>query len=365
MAVHSYRDGKWRIRFMSGGQRVQRVVTGTKQEALEMEARLRLLLKKRSGQQREPESRPAKTFFEFCRDHYKVHCLDPDVMGWRTYNRKTKYHLKAWIEHLGATPLDSVTTAQVQSFKHLFRKVKGRKASYVNGLLDTFNGVLKHARFLDLPVASPKVVKLKEDDVVEKDVWTEEELLTILETTKAVRPAIFPLLLFLVNTGARKGEALALRWQDVDTVNKEIHFRVRKDWSPKNGKARVIGINDALLPWLEERLPRKSQYVFNSQNGSRWGYFPQKQLDTVLADAGLSGSPHKFRHSWTTHFVLRTRDLFLTARLLGHSHAYVTERYAHLLPEHLQRAREALSIGIPEDSPGELVVLEGGKASEA
>ena len=43
--------------------------------------------------------------------------------------------------------------------------------------------------------------------------------------------------------------------------------------------------------------------------------------------------------------MLQTRDLFLVARLLGHSTAWVTERYAHLLPEHLERARAAVSFG--------------------
>ena len=143
------------------------------------------------------------------------------------------------------------------------------------------------------------------------------------------------------------------------------YFRVRKDWAPKGRKSRVIGINDALLPWLEKQIPRKSRYVFVSERGTPWRFFPQSQLDAVLEEAGLSGSAHKFRHSWATHFVLRTRDLFLTARLLGHSTAYVTERYAHLLPEHLVRAREALSISLPEGSPSGLIVIDGGKASGA
>ena len=365
MAVHPYKDGQWRIRFMVDGHRVQRVCEGTKQEALEEEARLRLHLRQTGGQRGNPICCPGMTFSAFCLEHYKAHCLDPDKMGWNTYHRKAKFHLAAWIEHLGDTTLDSITTAQVEAFKKEYRSVRGRKPSYVNGLLDTFNCVLKHARFLDFQVANPKVVKLKEANTVEKEVWTEEDLLKILETAKAVRPAIFPLLLFLINTGARKGEAVALTWADVDTAKKEIYFRVRKDWAPKGRKSRVIGINDALLPWLEKQIPRKSRYVFVSERGTPWRFFPQSQLDAVLEEAGLSGSAHKFRHSWATHFVLRTRDLFLTARLLGHSTAYVTERYAHLLPEHLVRAREALSISLPEGSPSGLIVIDGGKASGA
>jgi hypothetical protein len=38
-------------------------------------------------------------------------------------------------------------------------------------------------------------------------------------------------------------------------------------------------------------------------------------------------------------------DLFLLAHVLGHSHQRVTELYAHLLPDHLARARNAVNLG--------------------
>jgi len=37
--------------------------------------------------------------------------------------------------------------------------------------------------------------------------------------------------------------------------------------------------------------------------------------------------------------------LFLLAHVLGHSHQRVTELYAHLLPDHLARARNAVNLG--------------------
>ena len=45
--------------------------------------------------------------------------------------------------------------------------------------------------------------------------------------------------------------------------------------------------------------------------------------------------------------VQATRDLLLVARLLGHSHERVTERYAHLLPDALDVARDAISFSAP------------------
>jgi hypothetical protein len=44
-------------------------------------------------------------------------------------------------------------------------------------------------------------------------------------------------------------------------------------------------------------------------------------------------------------------DLFLLARILGHSHTRVTEIYAHLLPDHLRRARNGVDVSAPEVAP--------------
>lgn len=40
---------------------------------------------------------------------------------------------------------------------------------------------------------------------------------------------------------------------------------------------------------------------------------------------------------------METKDLFLVSKILGHSHTAITEIYAHLLSDHLDRARDAVS----------------------
>ena len=77
--------------------------------------------------------------------------------------------------------------------------------------------------------------------------------------------------------------------------------------------------------------------------GNRYAVWPQRRFDRVRAAAGLQGGPHTLRHTYASHMVQATRDLLLVARLLGHSHERVTERYAHLLPDSLDVARNAIS----------------------
>jgi len=67
----------------------------------------------------------------------------------------------------------------------------------------------------------------------------------------------------------------------------------------------------------------------------------------------LEGGPHTLRHSFATHFLQTRPDVYLLARVLGHSDVAVTRLYSHLLPDHLERARNAVSFA-PSVGPSAL-----------
>ena len=57
------------------------------------------------------------------------------------------------------------------------------------------------------------------------DAWTREEVETLLRVAREHEPRLAPLLLFLVSTGARRGEALGLKWEDVDFDRGRVSIR--------------------------------------------------------------------------------------------------------------------------------------------
>jgi hypothetical protein len=84
-----------------------------------------------------------------------------------------------------------------------------------------------------------------------------------------------------------------------------------------------------------------------------YAYWPKRGFDEARKAAKLEGGPHTLRHTYASHFLASTPDLFLLARVLGHSDTRVTRLYAHLLPDHLARARDAVSLA-PKIGPATL-----------
>jgi site-specific recombinase XerD len=52
------------------------------------------------------------------------------------------------------------------------------------------------------------------------------------------------------------------------------------------------------------------------------------------------------RHTYASHFLVNVPDLPYLAQILGHSSIRITELYSHMLPGRLNRAKNAVSIGL-------------------
>ena len=87
------------------------------------------------------------------------------------------------------------------------------------------------------------------------------------------------------------------------------------------------------------------RWLFPASHGGRYKQFPEEQWREIRNAAKLTGGPHTLRHSFASMFLRSTRDMFLLAQVLGHSSTRVTALYSHLLPGHLDRARNAVDLG--------------------
>ena len=141
----------------------------------------------------------------------------------------------------------------------------------------------------------------------------------------------------LIQTGARKSEVLAAKWDDID-----LEDRIWRIPSPKAGKPQVIPLPAEIAAMLTH-LSREGDYIIPGRNPGE----PRKDLRRpwlkIQTDAEI---PHVTMHDIRRTFGLRiTRKagLHIASKLLRHSDIRVTER--HYAPLELEELRGALEPG--------------------
>ncbi len=340
------RDGKavrgsYRVVIWMGGISREQTFHGTKKAAAAFEARWRLKVEAEGP----ADTRVAPTFSDFSTTRYKSHAKKHLKDGtWR--NRK--YQIAMLVEHFCDLLLTQINTEQVEQFQDV-RQSNGIGAVTINDDTKVLMRILSYARSKGIPASNPKIDKLPEVTNNGRVMcWTAQEVDTLYKAFAKESPALLPITVVLLNTGLRKGEALALEWSSIDLERGQIKIHPSEHWTPKNGKPREIPIGSAILPWLSG--PRLSdRWVFPSSTGNRYKSWPQAMWDRARKAANVGGSPHICRHTYASHFLASCPDLFLLAQVLGHSQARVTELYSHLLPDHLERARNAVVLPTPVD----------------
>lgn len=141
------------------------------------------------------------------------------------------------------------------------------------------------------------------------------------------------LIAFLIYTGCRKGEALNLKWNDVDLENNIIAVK-----ATKTSHDRYMPVSEPLKELLVGigRIDG-CDYVFNI-NGRKVGNF-RKSFATACRNAGLKDiCIHDLRHVFASKMVMNGTSLFITGELLGHRTTQMTKRYSHLVPDTLRKA---------------------------
>ena len=140
------------------------------------------------------------------------------------------------------------------------------------------------------------------------------------------------LITFLIYTGCRKGEALNLKWENVDLNNNVIAIK-----GTKTKYDRYIPISKPLKEILIN-IEKKSEYVFTDKDGKKLNDF-RRSFHTALKNAGLKDMHiHDLRHVFASKMVMGGTSLYITGELLGHRTTQMTKRYSHLVPETLKKA---------------------------
>ncbi len=146
---------------------------------------------------------------------------------------------------------------------------------------------------------------------------------------------MMPAVLISLNTGLRRGELLALCWND---INLRLAVLSVQATSAKSGQTRHVPLNaesvEALKRWREQNpdaTPLDKVFAVSTSFQTAWS--------GILKAAGIQRFRwHDLRHHFASRLVQADVNLNTVRELLGHGSLAMTLRYAHLGPDQKRQA---------------------------
>jgi integrase len=246
------------------------------------------------------------------------------------------YSLKVLDPFFNTMTLDKVTPPMIEHFKSV-RLSQGLSPATVNRNISTIKRLFSLSEDWGMIEGNKmdKVKMLSEKTSKRTDFLSETQIEALLQECRHIG-YLHMIVLIALETGLRKGAILKLKWKDIDFDRGMLRVLTK-------GDVRVsVPLSDRLKVALREtRLRSKVITLHVVANDLRQEVKVFKDaFKGALRRAGIPQGFrfHDLRHTFASHFLIKTRDLKALQEILGHSDIKMTMRYAHLLDEHKKDA---------------------------
>lgn len=183
------------------------------------------------------------------------------------------------------------------------------------------------------------------------------------------------ILLLIINLGLRVGEALALKWNDIDFdkkmiyINKTIQSNIMnfnkehgdnttynriKQSTKTNAGVRILQLNDDVIWYLTELkgYDRRHNIVSDDICCTNVGTLNtsrnlQRSLDRLVKKAGIERrvTLHTLRHTFGSTLLRRGVNIAVISKLMGHANINITyNKYIHAIKEEEAKAMSMIKV---------------------
>ena len=290
-----------------------------------------------------PEEEHVPTFQEIAEDWEREHREEVTVRTWNNYEP----HYKDILARHGRKQIQDVSAMEIVN--HLTNaKAKGYSATVVNSIRSIYRMIFDYAVAHDLAQFNTVTsVRLPKGLPRGKRIAPTDTQIQAIFANIDAPFGLFPV--FLLCTGMRKSEALALTWSDVDLENREISVTKSIDYTvgsnpkikpPKTeAGVRTVPIIDLLYDKLiEAHTDRTSEYLFPAQDSNRSGkgggmmtlrgyegaWLKYCESAGFIQDGKPSLTAHNLRHGTATLMFELGVDELTAQKILGHSRIEIT-----------------------------------------
>src|SRR5438876_836534 len=247
------------------------------------------------------------------------------------------------LEHLKSafgdeTSLAEITASRISEYKagRLAARSQRRRdadknptplsAASINRLLALLRHLLRiaHEEWELLP-AVPKIKLEREPEGRIRWLEPDDEARLLAACAGSDNPHLLPIVTIALETGMRLGEIMGMTWERVNLSRGVIRLELTK-----SGRRREVPMRQAVYDVLA-KLP-------GERRGRVW---PEQSIrttwETAVERAKLDDWHfHDCRHHFASWFMMRGGNLLALSKILGHAKVSMTEKYAHLAPDHLR-----------------------------
>lgn len=352
-------NGKWyaRVTFTdSHGKR--RNIKRTAESKSKAKQKLKEILRQLEDEGESAIVSERMTFADLA-DYYEANYVKPAkfVDGRKVEGLRDIKHVKSFVElfraYFGKKKLRDITYGDVMVFRALrldtpTQRKKPRTITTVNRELSSlrriFNIALRQGWITKNPFnLGDPLIDTSAERKRERILTFEEEARILAACEKTKRCHLKPLIITLLDTGARKGETLKLVWRDIDFDRRVITFQAM---NTKTLQTRRVAMTSRLFNLLQDLWQKSSRNpesrIFDVIGDIRKS-FSSVCKEVGIKVGGVDGlTPHNLRHSAAVRLVKGQIPIQLVGRILGHTRPETTYRYLSVNEETLYEAASTL-----------------------
>ena len=273
--------------------------------------------------------------------------------------------LRRAIERFGGKSISSISAKDIQNFLDWFAKQGNAKKTVATQLLVTNLIMDKAVLENDIEYNPCTSVKIPKGLPKQPREMPSETDIDIVKASVDKPGGLFAF--FLLYTGCRRGEALALTYGDIDRerhvirINKSVYFSSNAP-ALKTPKTAAGTREILLLDVLDKVLPhgKKDDLLFpGADGGLTTESYARHSWKRYLKETGLSITPHQLRHAYATILYeagISDKD---AQELLGHANIATTrDIYTHITKTRKQLVLDTLNQSISDSKKGKSVISQ-------
>lgn len=243
----------------------------------------------------------------------------------------------------------------------------GTIVTYYTTLHTIFESAVENGVIERNPMQRMKKPKARKDEIQkEAIVYSENEIAYIMDCLNKEPLKWKALVLFMIDSGCRRGEVAGLKWEEIDfstgkvTICRNAQYTKEKGVyisTPKSHKSRESIINKPILSVLKEWKRQQTLLYFGRGKTANGYCFTQNEGELLNPNTiteyirkfgkryNLPGMhPHALRHTMATLSIANGADVVSVSKKLGHCNPSVTLNiYSHANEEAQRRATEILA----------------------